>query len=208
MKRIYLHPLPLRLWHWVNTLLVLALLVTGFSIRLKGVADLGANSTLLLLHRYLGWAMIACWLFWLAHGIASGGLKRHYALRRRDGSGMLRQAVYYLFSMFRGEENPFRPTPEAKFNALQKLAYGAVMWIFMVALALSGVLFSDVRIFRTSLVLWNGVRLLEAIHVVAAYVVGLYVIVHIYMASLGPTWFSHTKEMIVGYEQGAAEQEE
>ena len=64
------------------------------------------------------------------------------------------------------------------------------------------------RIFRAFLVAWKGVRLIETIHVIAAYVVGLYVIVHIYMATLGPTWFSHTKEMIVGYEHGAQEQEE
>jgi thiosulfate reductase cytochrome b subunit len=49
------------------------------------------------------------------------------------------------------------------------------------------------------------VGLLNAIHVIGAYVFVLYLFVHIYMATLGRTAASHIKAMIVGYEEESDE---
>ncbi len=144
MKRTYLHPLPLRVWHWVNALIVALLLATGIRLRLAGIPDLPPHSTALLIHRYAGWAMVASCLVWLIYGLASDHLGRHYTLRRRDIKGIFSQTRFYVWSIFRGEENPFRPSPDEKFNPLQKLAYGAVMCIFTPVLVVTGLLFSDV----------------------------------------------------------------
>ena len=48
MKRVYLHPLPLRIWHWVNALLVLVLLITGIQLRIPGIASLRPQDPALL----------------------------------------------------------------------------------------------------------------------------------------------------------------
>ncbi|MDH3941956.1 MAG: cytochrome b/b6 domain-containing protein, partial [Xanthomonadales bacterium] len=32
-ERVYLHPVPVRIWHWVNALGFLLLILTGFQIR-------------------------------------------------------------------------------------------------------------------------------------------------------------------------------
>ena len=127
MKRIYLHSLPLRIWHWANALVVIILLVTGFQIRVPGIASLRPQDPALLIHKYVGWAMVVSWVFWVIYSLASGNLRRHYFFRKRDFGGIFKQTKFYLFSIFKGEENPFRPTPEEKFNPLQKLAYGAIM---------------------------------------------------------------------------------
>ena len=127
MKRVYLHPLPLRFWHWANALLALVLLVTGIQIRIPGIASLRPQDPALLVHKYAGWAMAVFWFFWLVYSLAGGNLRKHYLFRRRDFGGIFKQARFYLFSIFKGEENPFRATPEEKFNPLQKLAYGTVM---------------------------------------------------------------------------------
>ncbi len=42
MKRIYLHPLPLRIWHWANALMVILLIITGIQLRIPGIAALPA----------------------------------------------------------------------------------------------------------------------------------------------------------------------
>ena len=127
MKRIYLHPLPLRIWHWGNVLVVIVLFITGIQIRIPGIDSLRPQDPALLVHKYVGWAMAVFWFFWFVYNLASGNLRKHYLFRKRDFGGILKQAGFYLFSIFKGEENPFRPTPEEKFNPLQKLAYGAVM---------------------------------------------------------------------------------
>ena len=130
MKKIYLHPLPLRIWHWANALMVVVLIITGIQIRIPGMASLRPQDPALWMHRYAGWAMVASWVFWLLYSLTTNNLSRHYAIRRRDFGGIFRQAKFYLISIFKGEENPFRPSPDAKFNPLQKLAYGSIMGIF------------------------------------------------------------------------------
>ena len=207
MKRIYLHPLPLRIWHWVNALMVILLIITGIELRIPGIAALPANSAALLVHRYAGWAMVISCVFWFVYSLISGNLSRYYVIRKRDLLGVFGQAKFYLFSMFRGEENPFRPSPEEKFNPLQKLAYGTIMCIFTGVLVVTGLLFSDIFSFRKYILLLNAMRVLDAIHVIAAYLFVLYLVVHIYMSTLGQKASSHIKAMILGYEEELNEHE-
>jgi len=201
VRKIYLHPLPLRIWHWVNALMVIALIVTGIELRISGIAALPPNSTTLLAHRYAGWSMVVFFALWFILSFVSGHLGRHYAIRKRDLRGVFRQAGFYLFSIFKGKENPFRPSPNERFNPLQKFAYGAIMFLFTPVIVISGVLFADVLFFRKYILLWNGMKTLNAIHVMSAYIFVLYLVVHIYMATLGRKVFSHIKAMIVGYEE-------
>ncbi len=201
MKRVYLHPLPLRIWHWANALMVSLLLVTGIQIRIPGIASLSPQDPALLIHKYAGWAMAVFWSFWLVYSLISGNLGRHYRFRKRDFEGMFNQARFYLISIFAGEKEPFRPTPEEKFNPLQKLAYGAIMGIIAPVLVVTGILFSDITFFRQYILSGNIAGLINAVHVIAAYLSVLYLIVHLYMATLGRTAFSHSKAMITGYEE-------
>ncbi len=207
MKRIYLHPLPLRIWHWANALMVILLLITGIEIRISGVAALPVNSPALLVHRYTGWSMMISCVFWFVYSLLSGNLSRHYMIRKRDFKGTFRQVKFYLFSIFRGEENPFRASLGERFNPLQKLAYGAMMWVFTPIIVVTGLFFSDILFFRKYLLLLNAMKGLDAIHVIVAYIFALYLIVHIYMATLGRTASSHIKAMIVGYEEEPDEPE-
>ncbi len=201
MKKINLHPLPLRIWHWVNAFLVIFLIVTGIQLRIPGVATLPPQSSALLWHRYAGWAMAASWVFWLIYGLVGHHLRQNYRFRSRDFRGIFRQAKFYLVSIFKGEENPFRPSPDEKFNPLQKLAYGSIMGLFAPLLVITGLLFSDIPVFRKTILLWNAAGTINAIHVLAAYVFVLYLVFHLYMATLGRTLSSHIKAMIVGYEE-------
>ena len=207
MKRVYLHPLAVRIWHWANALLVILLLVTGIKLRIPGVAALRVNSPALLAHRYTGWAMAISFLFWVVYSLTSGNLSRHYGIRKGDVKGIFRQVKFYLFSIFRGEQNPFRASPDKKFNPLQKLAYGTIMRVFTPIIVVTGLFFSDILFFRKYVLLLNAMKVLDAIHVMVAYLFILYLIVHIYMATLGRKASSHIKAMVVGYEEEPDEPE-
>ncbi len=201
MKRINLHPLTLRVWHWSNALLVILLIITGIQLRLSGVASLRPHDPALVVHKYAGWVMTASAVFWLFYTLVTGSLGRQFAIRRNDLRGILCQAKFYLISIFKGEENPFQPSPEEKFNPLQKLAYGTIMLVFTPILVLTGLPFNDVYLARKYVILWNLGGVLNAMHVIGGYVFVLYLIVHIYMATLGRTAASHIKGMILGYEE-------
>jgi thiosulfate reductase cytochrome b subunit len=205
MKRIYLHPLPLRIWHWVNALTVLLLVMTGLQFRMPGIAAFGSHNPSFAVHKWAGFAMTALWIFWFVYGLASGRLTRHYSIRKKDLGGIFGQMKFYLVSIFRGEPNPFLPSPEEKFNPLQKLAYGSVMGVFAPLMMVTGLLFVNAFFMRDQLLSWNAIKVIDALHVTGLYLFAIFLVIHVYMATLGPTAFTHVKAMIVGYEEESDE---
>lgn len=209
MKKVFLHTLTIRIWHWINALIVIALMITGIQLRVPGIEEIARKmavwipeySVAVLIHKYIGYAMVFSFLFWLIYIIASGSFRTHYLLRPSDIPTLGKQAFYYLFGVFQGGENPFTPTAEGKFNPLQKIAYGSVMLVITPLIVITGILFSDIFFFRGVIYWMGGVRLLDALHVVASYLFLLNLIVHLYMCTMGHHIFDHIKAMIVGFEE-------
>jgi thiosulfate reductase cytochrome b subunit len=201
MKRTFLHPLPLRIWHWLHAVIVIILIFTGLYLRLHGIAALRPHDSVLLWHKRMGLAMLLSTIFWFVYTVWSGNLRRLYGIGKRDLAGMLAQANYYLFSIFTGGENPFKASADDKYNPLQKMAYDAVMFIFLPVLGFTGLLFLDIPVVRRYLLSENLLGLVGAVHVLFSYVIVLFLIVHLYLVTLGDTVFSHTRAMITGYEE-------
>jgi len=66
---------------------------------------------------------------------------------------------------------------------------------------ISGVLLWDLETFHPIIERLGGVRVVDAFHIILAYVFAAFLLVHLYLATLGHTFFSHFKAMIVGYEE-------
>jgi len=201
MIKVYLNTLAIRIWHWINTLFIIVLLVTGVQLRVPEIEVVPKFSMAVLIHKYVGFAMAASFLFWLVYVFASGSFRVHYFLRPADARVMVKQISFYLFGIFKGRKNPFTATPKGKFNPLQKIAYISVMLIFTPVIVITGILYSDIFLFRKAIDLIYGLRMVAALHVIAAYIFLLYFAVHIYMSTLGHGVFVHIKGMIVGYEE-------
>ena len=65
MQRIYVHPLPVRIWHWVNALGFLALIVSGAQIRYADLIGLMSFKAAVSLHNWIGWLLIGNFFVWL-----------------------------------------------------------------------------------------------------------------------------------------------
>jgi thiosulfate reductase cytochrome b subunit len=195
-----LHPLALRIWHWGNAAMIIVLMITGALLRISEPKILFGYSSAVLIHKYAGYAVAASFLFWLVYCGVTGSLSRYYVIRSEDLKGMPKQAKFYLFGIFKGSENPFHPTLQEKFNPLQKVAYVFTMCVFTPAVIISGILFSNILFFRSVIDLMGGLRVLDAVHVIAAYAVAVYLVVHLYMSTLGKTPLTHIKEMLTGDE--------
>jgi thiosulfate reductase cytochrome b subunit len=201
MTRVQLHALPIRAWHWVNAFLIVLLILTGVQLRAPDLSLFGRYANAVWLHKYAGFAASGSFIFWFIYVLFSKAFWRHYVLKPSDVKRMPRQAFFYGFDLFRGAENPFKPTPASKFNPMQKVAYFSIMAIITPVIVITGLLFSDIMYFHAHVEAMGGLRVLDAIHVVAAYVFLLYLLVHLYMATMGHTVLSHFKAMIVGYEE-------
>jgi thiosulfate reductase cytochrome b subunit len=201
MKKIYLYPLPVRIWHWLNACLIFILILTGIQLRIPGISIFSQYNTAVFLHKFFGFALTGSFLFWFLYYLLSGRLKKYYCIRSRDITGIPRQAFYYLFTIFQGKENPYPPSIDEKFNPLQKWAYIVVMFFLTPLIIITGIMFSDVVYFLNYIKFIGGLRILDAIHVATGYVFVIYLMVHIYMSTLGRKIYSHIKTMITGYEE-------
>jgi thiosulfate reductase cytochrome b subunit len=142
-----------------------------------------------------------CWLAWLVINVARRDLVRQYLLRSRDlGDAAANQVAYYAYGYFRGWRPPFHATPEARFNPLQKAAYAMVMLVMVPLQIATGVLLFDIKRFNPIIDALAGLLLVDSIHVLLSYALIAFLIVHLYLCTLGDTFFAHIKAMIRGYE--------
>jgi Ni,Fe-hydrogenase I cytochrome b subunit len=66
-KKVYLHPLPVRLWHWLNALGFLLLIITGFQLRYVDIFSLMSFEAAVKLHNWIGFGVIANWFLWFIY---------------------------------------------------------------------------------------------------------------------------------------------
>lgn len=201
MKDRYIHPLPVRIWHWINAAIVIVLIITGIQLRSPSITIFSSYRDVVLIHKYFGYAMVFSFIFWFFYYLITGGFKKHYLLRIRDIKAIPEQIKYYSYNIFKGGKNPHTPSKDNKFNPMQKIAYSTIMFIVTPVIAFTGILFSDILYFFDWIDALGGLRVLDAIHTASAYIFVFYLIIHLYMSTLGNRVYSHIKSMITGYEE-------
>jgi thiosulfate reductase cytochrome b subunit len=202
--KIYLQPTPVRIWHWLNAFGIVTLTVTGAQIRFPEYVQLFASyKSVILLHNTAGLVVAASFSLWFFYyGLVARNLGKTYVPTRDElQSGILRQAKFYFLTYFLGWPNPHHPTPENKFNPMQKSAYLAIMFVLMPLVALTGILLTNVSPLRELVILVGGLKLLVAAHFLLACCLVAFLFTHVYLATLGKTPMAYIKPMWTGWEE-------
>lgn len=197
----YVHPAPVRAWHWINAAGFILLILTGFQIRFAEMLNIMTLQNAIKLHNYVGFAVIANYLLWFYYYLSSGKISIYVPNIRTFPADAMKQAKYYGYGIFKGEPNPHVMTAENKFNALQQQAYLGLMFVFLPAQIMSGLFLWKVKDFENYLQLLGGVKIVDTIHVFLFYFFAAFLIVHCYLATLGHTPTAHFKAMVTGYEE-------
>jgi len=202
-EKVYLHPLPVRIWHWLNALGFVLLIITGFQIRYVDLFSLMSFEAAVSLHNWVGFAVIANWFLWFIYYLFSERVTNYHpdldpvSFFRR----YFRQAGYYSWGYFQGEERPHKVQPQDKFNPMQKLTYQFVMFISAPVTFLTGLMMWDVQRFAGLIDMVGGLRVVNTVHVLMFILFVGFIITHVYMGFLGARPSSHYKEMFTGYEE-------
>ena len=199
MKSLYLYPLWLRLWHWINALLFLTLIATGVSMHYAGADWLIPFATARVVHNTAGILLTIAWIGFVVANARSENA-RHYRLKLRALIGdVIAQTRYYMVGIFRLEPHPFHVTEAMKFNALQQLSYLGVMYGLMPILIISGWAFLYSVYLPETLFGLGSVWVVAMTHVVVSYLLALFLLVHVYIITTGETVFSNLRAMITGW---------
>jgi thiosulfate reductase cytochrome b subunit len=202
MQRIYLHPLPVRIWHWINAVTCVSLFLTGVQIRYVGLIDVVSFRLAVALHGWLGFVLIGNFFLWLCYYLCSDRIRAYHAELNpvKYFLGSLRQMLYYSYGIFKGLPNPFHPSVFRKFNLLQAMTYQILMLLLLPVQCVTGVLLWNLVRFSETVSLLGGVRVVDTVHVLIFIFFAFYIPAHAYLGTLGRTAGQHYKEMFTGYE--------
>jgi thiosulfate reductase cytochrome b subunit len=192
-KKVYLFKVYERIWHWVQSGLILGLLWTGFA--LHGTLGWPGFETAIEWHEVFGICLLVLTVFTMFWHVTTGE-GRQFIPKTGGLADMIR---FYTGGIFRSEPHPTVPTPEAKFNALQRFSYFSLLvFVFPVQMLTGFILWALPRIEAFS-VLRPHVGLLALVHTAGAFGMLSFIVVHLYMITTGPTLWSNLKSMFTGY---------
>ncbi|MGC8906244.1 MAG: cytochrome b/b6 domain-containing protein [Desulfomonilaceae bacterium] len=197
-EKILLHPLIERLWHWVQALCIIMLIITGIIIhwpeRFPGWFQWAVS-----VHNWFGVATVVAFIVWLIYNLATGRIKHYIPRRGEIPGGMIRQARFYAYGIFKHEPHPYAPTEDNKFNPLQKIAYLQFQVFLLPLLLISGILYMYPDTFRGVINAIGGVWVLSIIHYLLGALFAAFLMAHLYLATTGETIGENFKAMIFGY---------
>ncbi len=203
MQKVLFTSVFVRIWHWINALSIVTLILTGLQVRFpEGMTLFGDYRNAVALHNTAGITACVCFLFWVIYyGEAARTLVKFYVPTKRDlWPGLIAQGRFYVWGFFQGEPHPYETTLDQRFNPLQKLGYFAVMFVLVPVICLSGLLLFNIPELRQWLFLVGGIKLLIGIHFLVGASFLAFLFVHIYLATMGHTIFAHFKPMWTGWE--------
>ena len=203
-EMVYMTPMPVRIWHWLNAFGIVTLCVTGLQIRFPDYINIfGAYKAAIRLHNTAGLVVSISYALWLVYYlfVARSMMKLYVPTLEDLKTGLLRQAYFYFLTFFLGKPNPHHSTPDSKFNPMQKAAYLVIMFILLPLVIVSGGFLMYVAPLREILLLLGGIKTLVGTHFLLSCCFTAFLFVHIYLATLGHTPLAHFKPMWIGWEE-------
>jgi thiosulfate reductase cytochrome b subunit len=197
---VYLYPLWLRIWHALNAVGILILITTGIIMQYSNPSfklmnfDLAVN-----LHNISGIVVSANYLLFV---IGNRVTKNHsyYKLKLKGLYTKLElQIIYYTYGIFKNQTAPFPISEKRKFNPMQKVAYLMVMYLFVPGLIVTGMGLLFPELIIENIYQMSGIFLTAILHASLGFLTSIFLIIHLYVASIGKYPLNNFKSIINGF---------
>lgn len=198
MKQVYIYKGFERFWHWTQASLIIFLAVTGFEVH--GSFEIFGFESAARYHRVASYGLMVLIVFAIFWHFVTGEWKQYVPTTHK----LKEQIRYYTVGIFKGEKHPTHKTELSKLNPLQRLTYLGFKLVLIPVTVISGILY----LFHKTIDL-NDVVVVEDIpletiaywHTAGAFLLMVFLVVHVYMTTTGHTPSSNIKAMITGYEE-------
>ncbi len=181
-ERIYLYPKWVRLWHIMNAIACLLLILSGFSMQYAAPGRMLMPLDIAVkMHNYLGLLLSFNYLiFLIGNTVTSNG--KHYAIKDRSFlNSVMQQFQFYTFGIFKNVKKPFPVTAERKFNPLQQITYISAMYCLIPVVVITGITMLNPLIFEKKI----SFLTMDIIHIVAGFLISVFLVIHIYFSTIG-----------------------
>lgn len=194
-RSVNVYPIFERLWHWSQALLIIVLLFTGMG--LNGLHSILPFGPAVMIHTIAALMLLALWLF-ATFWLFTTGTWRQFVPRL---DGMLEVARFYAYGVFRGESHPYRKIYWRKHNPLQAATYFALKWFVFPTIWISGLAYLSYNLWEDRAGAVQAITVVANLHLLAGYVIAAFVIIHVYLLTIGHGFRAHVKPMITGYDE-------
>lgn len=199
MASIYHYTLVTRIWHGINAILIILLIVSGLSMQYASLEfQLISFQTSMKIHNVCGVVLSLNYLQFLIGNFFVGNFK-NYRLETSMINRIIKQFKYYAFGIFQGQEPPFPINSERKFNPLQKFVYFLVMFICVPVLIITGWALLYPGMIVNQVFNLSGVFITAVIHIIMGFFITMFLLVHVYFCTFGATLTSNFRSMITGW---------
>jgi thiosulfate reductase cytochrome b subunit len=201
--KAYINPLPVRIWHWINALGFVLLILTGFQLRYMDLFNVMSFEASVKLHNWVGFTVISNYFIWLGFYLFTDKIKVYHPElnAKKFFHKYFLQMRFYSHGIFKGETSPHRVRPYDKFNPMQMVTYQLVMMVAVPIQFITGIMMWDVKRFESWIEVMGGIRVVDTLHVLGLILFVFFILVHAYMGALGKNPSTHFKEMFTGYEE-------
>ena len=197
--KLYFYPFWLRIWHAVNALGIILLIITGISMQSGFESSFMEFSLAVNLHNISGIVISLSYLLFFIGNMVTKNIKFYLIKPQGFLKRPMKQAYYYAYGMFRGMKPPYPLSEKRKFNPLQKYAYVSVMYLFVPFVIISGfaLLFPEIIIEQIYSI--SGIFLTAVLHSAVGFFISVFLIIHLYVASIGKSPVENFKSIITGW---------
>lgn len=205
MRKVYIYKGFERFWHWTQAALIIFLAVSGFEVH--GSFTIFGFEHAALFHRVASWMLIVLIVFAMFWHIVTGEWKQYLPTTKK----LKAQIMYYGFGMFKGEKHPTKKTELSKMNPLQRLTYLGFKLFLIPVTVVSGILYMTHKTLdKNNIIVIKDIPLdtVAFWHTLGAFLLMVFLIVHVYMTTTGHKPSSNIRAMITGFEELEEEDEE
>ncbi|MFC2089662.1 cytochrome b/b6 domain-containing protein [Bacteroidota bacterium] len=200
--KFYLYPVWVRLWHIINALSFILLIITGISLHYAdskyGLISFKFSVTT---HNICAIILTINYGLYVLGNVVSGNGKYYRGWKEDMFKNLIPQARFYISGIFKKEKHPFPINEKRKFNPLQKLSYVMVMYIGMPVLIISGLGLMFPETIIENIFGLSGFAMTDYLHQIIGFVLSVFLIIHIYTCTLGDKPSTLFKSIINGYHE-------
>lgn len=200
--KIYLYPVWVRLWHWVNAILCLLLIITGVSMQYSDPQyPFMRFDWAVGIHDITGILLSASYVLFIFGNLFTSNGNQYLFRIKGYFRNVTRQFIYYSVGMFKGENPPFEITVNNKFNPLQRFSYVVIMYITMPVIIITGWILLYPEYLLHNKMGNHAIHFTDIVHVIFGFIVSLFFVIHVYFCTIGHKPWSNFLSMFNGYHE-------
>jgi thiosulfate reductase cytochrome b subunit len=197
--KLFFYPFWLRIWHGLNAIGIILLILTGIAMQSGFDSSFMKFQLAVNLHNISGIAVSLNYLLFFIGNIVTNNGKFYLIKPMGFLKRPMKQAYYYAYGMFHGMKAPYPLSEKRKFNPLQKYAYVFVMYMFMPFVIISGFALLFPEIIIDKIYNLSGVFLTAFLHSAVGFFISIFLLIHLYVASIGKSPLENFKSIITGW---------